>query len=116
MIKPTVGRVVWFWAQGMDSSDPDHQPEAALITHVWSDECVNLCVFNRDGVPFSRTSVTLWQSEGPAPSFDHCEWMPFQKGQAAKTLSQTAADDLARSGLAFREPIDNGDRHPSKEA
>lgn len=68
------------------------QPLAAIVTHVWSDTCVNLAVFDSNGVSQGRTSVTL---EHGAPSLNasrYCEWMPFQKGQAAKTEAlETAA-------------------------
>ncbi len=86
MIKPTVGRVVWYVGSegdelnGMPKSD---QVCAALIAYVHSDTLVNLVVFDCNGAPHSRTSVTLLHEgakEGP-----YCTWMPYQKGQAAKT-------------------------------
>jgi hypothetical protein len=41
MQKPTVGRIVH-----VNLSDDDKgQPHAAIITHVWSDTCVNLHLF-----------------------------------------------------------------------
>jgi hypothetical protein len=82
MIKPTVGRVVWYHAP----LPPNHdQPNAALVAFVWSDTCVNLAVFDSDGVTSHQTSVYLWQGDGPRPSSSYCEWMPYQQGQAAKT-------------------------------
>lgn len=80
MIKPTVGRVVWFY----DEPDQD-QPKAAIVAHVWSDTCVNLAVFDANGVSSSVTSVPLIQDDNPKPGSFYCEWMPYQKGQAAKT-------------------------------
>lgn len=108
MIKPTIGRVVWFWEKGYIEGNLAPQPEAALIVYVHSDACVNLCVLDHNGVPKSRTSVPLYHGEGDRPAWMHCEWMPYQKGQAAKTeqLEQQMA-----SGLAYREPIQNNDRH-----
>ncbi len=93
MIKPTVGRVVLFWPsiyyarqQGMAFGDPA-QPLAALVTYVHGDRMVNLTVHDHNGVVWPVCSVQLLQ-EGDAPvvggSF-YCEWMPYQKGQAAKT-------------------------------
>lgn len=90
MIKPSIGRVVWYWppndvaiASGGDQALP------ALIAHVWSDTCINIAGFDANGEHFNRTSVTLWQGEGERPKadaiFGFCEWMPYQKGQAAKT-------------------------------
>jgi hypothetical protein len=106
MIKPTIGRVVWYWPTG----DTSNQPHAAIIARVWSDEMVNLAAFDGSGVSYSRTSVPLYQGEGPRPTGMHCEWMPYQKGQAAKAeqLEQQLSQGFTR------EPIDNGDRHQAK--
>lgn len=41
-MKPTVGRIVHYWV--VDSYG-NVVPRAAIITHVWSDDCVNLHVF-----------------------------------------------------------------------
>ena len=81
MIKPTIGRVVWYHPVGSTS---DEQPLAAIIAHVWSDTCVNLAVFDSNGVAINQTSVFLHQGEGEVPASSFAEWMPFQKGQAAK--------------------------------
>src|SRR5688500_16721929 len=108
MIKPAVGRVVWFWDDhsaalehaSQLAADPEMipsvQPMAAIIARVWSDTCVNLAVFDQNGMATSRTSVELWHGEEdkPRPNWMHCEWMPYQKQQAERQLSQTAADDL----------------------
>lgn len=99
MIAPTVGRVVWYrpgmYDLGMLSTQPEPPlaylgdgPLAAIITHVWSDTCVNLTVFDSNAVSHPRTSVCLHQGDGPRGdrgSSPYCEWMPFQKGQASKT-------------------------------
>lgn len=87
MISPTVGRVVHYRhdAQDLDMARDVTQPMAAIVTHVWHDRMVNLVVFDASGAPFSRTSVTLVQEGDPVPSGRYCEWMSYQKGQAAKT-------------------------------
>lgn len=85
MIKPTVGRVVWFWIEKPASEHV--QPQAAIVARVWSDNCVNLTIFAPDGVPLSHppTSIRLLQEGEEAPESGHyCTWMPFQIGQAAK--------------------------------
>ena len=85
-IQPTVGRVVWFTPAAGDELKPNgHQPLAAIIAHVWSDTCVNLAVFDANGANHSRTSVYLAQDDTPRPGAGFCQWMPYQKGQAAKT-------------------------------
>lgn len=83
IIKPTIGRVVWFWV-GAEAPD-QKQPYAALVAHVHSDSMVNLAVFDGNGCAFNKTSVPLVQEGELAPSGMYCEWMPYQRGQAAKT-------------------------------
>ena len=86
MIQPTVGRVVWYWpAEGDEIVALSGQPLAAHVAAVWSDTCVNLMVIDANGNPTNRTSVLLVQEGAPRPTHNFCEWMPYQKGQAAKT-------------------------------
>lgn len=82
MIKPTVGRVVWFRPEGREEHD---QPLAAIVTFIHSDQEVNLSIFSQDGFPLGRTHITLVQAEDEVPEGEYCEWMPYQLGQAAKT-------------------------------
>jgi hypothetical protein len=88
MIKPTIGRVVWFHPGAWDHVNltrPDpSQPLAALVVYVWSDRMVNLAVFDQNGIAHGRTSVPLVQEGDMVPAEFFAEWMPFQKGQAAK--------------------------------
>ena len=83
MIQPTVGRVVWFYKFNAVSG---HQgPLAAHVCKVHSDTCVNLMVIGESGVPYAETSVRLIQGIEEVPAGNYCCWMPYQKGQAAKT-------------------------------
>ena len=79
-IVPTIGRVVLFTKDYYQD-----QKFAALIAHVWSDSCVNLAYFDANGCACNATSVLLVQDGNPMPDCYYCEWMPYQKGQAAKT-------------------------------
>lgn len=80
MIQPTIGRVVWYHPE---SSTEQQQPYAAIVAHVWSDTCVNLAVFDSNGVATNKTSVFLYQGDGAErPSSSYAEWMPYQIGQA----------------------------------
>lgn len=81
MIKPTIGRVLWFYDENHTEGS---QPKTALVCYVWSDTCVNLAVFDTNGVASNRTSVLLFQGEGTRPSKQFAEWMPYQVGQAKK--------------------------------
>lgn len=89
MILPTNGRVVWFhpgrFFQGRQYEKA--QPLAATIVHVFGPRSVNLVVFDSDGFPCSAKGVPLLQDDDaePAdPEAPFAEWMPYQKGQAAK--------------------------------
>lgn len=105
IIKPTVGRVVWFHpfsssAEANFARHQDDQPYAAIIARVWSDQLVNLTVLDANGTPHSRTSVYLVQEgEGIPVGGFYCEWMPYQKGQAAKI--EAAEKELAQEPKAF---------------
>ena len=81
MIKPTVGRIVHYWSARADLG----QPNAAMIVYVHNDTCVNLAVFDANGNHSGATSVWLHQEGNERPSGQFAEWMPYQKGQAAKT-------------------------------
>jgi hypothetical protein len=73
---------------------------AAIITNVHSDTCVNLTVFDANGCPFSRTSVHLVQAGGSVPAEEpYCEWMPYQKGQAAKTEALEEQIKMSHHGI-----------------
>jgi Phage protein (N4 Gp49/phage Sf6 gene 66) family len=61
---------------------------------------VNLMVINPNGHCDVRTSVSLRQDGDPEPQGSYCEWMPYQKGQAAKAetlenLQQSEAECAA---------------------
>lgn len=93
MIKPTVGRVVWFYKY---NSTKGHQgPLAAHVCKVHSDSCVNLMVISELGTSYSKTSVLLVQENEEVPQNNYCTWMPYQLGQAAKT-EQVVADAAKR--------------------
>jgi len=98
MIKPTIGRVLWY-----HSTMEHEQPLAALVSFVHSDTEVNLGGFHANGRPFNAINVKLWQGEGERPvNTEYCEWMPYQQGQAAKT--QEAESKLAATAKSPMEP------------
>lgn len=84
MIEPTIGRVVLVVnRQGVVYPD---FPEAALITYVHGDRCINVAGFDHMGDTFSLRGLVLVQDDDTAPSgVPFAEWMVYQKGQAAKT-------------------------------
>lgn len=100
MIEPTVGRIVHFTPSTATSGVPKYdQPLAAIVTYVWGPRMVNLTAFDANGGTFSATSVTLLQDgDEPNPYGHYAQWMPYQKGQAAKTESVDSR--LAALGIA----------------
>lgn len=108
IIKPTVGRKVWYRPSAADMAGNhgmkcvNGQPLDATIVAVWGDRMVNLLVLDSYGRSFSLTSVTLLQ-EGDAPQKDaednivsaYAEWMPFQVGQAKAAQPEADAAPAA---------------------
>jgi hypothetical protein len=89
MITPTVGRVVWYrpseWDVGQGMATDYKQPFVALVAYVHTDHLVNLVVWDHNGTFFSRAEVRLKQGDEILPdNSGYAEWMPYQKGQAAK--------------------------------
>lgn len=98
IIKPTVGRRVWFRpSAAFLASNPTltqfnpEQPMDAGIVYVHHDHMVNLIVTDHVGKTFPVPSVPLLAGQyEPAEDGDVyccCEWMPYQKGQAAKAAT-----------------------------
>jgi hypothetical protein len=103
IIKPTVGRKVWYRPSKSDLHGPvpmtvagsvhagTAQPLDATVLAVWGDRCINVQVLDITGKAFTKMSVTLKQ-EGDTMPVDtegeellgYCEWMPYQQGQAKK--------------------------------
>ena len=109
MIKPTVGRKVWYRPSRQDMTgplpmnmigNPDYNPQPldATVLAVHGDRMVNVLVLDVYGKPFTKTSVTLIQEGDPTPktaegaeAYGYVEWMPYQNAQAAKDVSTPAA-------------------------
>jgi len=102
MIKPTVGRKVWYRPNHYDKQGRNGMavsgdaPLDATIIAVWGDRCINVLVTDIMGKQFPLTSITLVQ-EGDAKPLDYTspvvenqprqtggyvEWMPYQTAQA----------------------------------
>src|SRR6476620_9768805 len=94
MIKPTVGRVVWYNPVPKDNLEQladEHgkrkeEPLVGIVLAVHSDTRVNLLVISAYGQTRFLSRVELWQGEGERPTgHGYAEWMPFQRGQQMKT-------------------------------
>ncbi len=80
MIKPTVGRILWYRPDG-----PFGPTQAAIVCGVNSDNNVNLSVFGIYGEgPKQYQGILLSQDEESPPRGAYAQWMPFQVGQAAR--------------------------------
>ena len=84
-MKPTVGRIVHYWPGNINDGAPKKgQPYPAIITHVFSELCVNLTVFNDNSfpmggehsAPLSITSVGLWNGQGVPVGQNVWAWPP----------------------------------------
>jgi hypothetical protein len=58
---------------------------AGHVAYVHNDELVNLMVIDDGGNTRPEKQVILLQEDSQRPTGDYCTWMPYQKGQAAKT-------------------------------
>lgn len=90
MITPTVGRIVWYKPHPAEVGFQEIKDQvAAIITRVHDDRCVDLTVFPPDAMPtYGTVRVPLLQDDDEKPAradSPYCMWMPYQKGQAAKT-------------------------------
>lgn len=87
MIKPTVGRIVWYHKDKSQTEIVQYEdtPLAAIVCMVWSDRVVNLRVIDANGQAWPVTSVELIQEGETIPGGSrYCTWMPYQIGQAKK--------------------------------
>lgn len=131
IIKPAVGRKVWYWhdhktpisvAPSMEnplgipnlypkSIDPLQAMDATVI-YVWGDRMVNLDVTDHAGKRFVVTSVTLVQPGDPIPDSSHCKWMDYQVKQQAvsETIEQASKSiNSALEGIMARDREDDLD-------
>lgn len=96
LIKPTVGRVVWYWpspatmaVHDMFSNEPT-QPMAAHVAYVWHDRMVNLVAYDHKGKVHALPSVSLIQPGDDVPEGrDFCQWMPHQVKEQGQAIPAT---------------------------
>ncbi len=98
IIKPTVGRKVWYRPCANDKTGPvpmsaaKNQPLDATVIAVWGDRLVNVLVTDTQGKQFPVLSVDLLQP-GDEPRKDtegnfagrYVEWMPHQSSKTTAT-------------------------------
>jgi len=117
IIKPTIGRKVWFWPAGFLGVKTMSSLQAcdATIVFVWSDSMVNLLVTDHGGTSMAITSVHLRQGDEPSPTGCYAEWMPFQLGQAMPAGRTPNLDEsLFQRCTPYAPPFSVGDQIPPR--
>jgi hypothetical protein len=91
MIKPTIGRKVWFWPDSSvyanyisDPTPVENQPFDATVVAVYGDRMVNLRVTDHNGTSWFESSVPLMQDDDTISGSRFATWMPYQVSQAKK--------------------------------
>lgn len=86
-MKPSIGRVVWYYEHGQTQFQANEQPCSAQVAYVHSDVMINIGYLDHNGVAKAATSVRLLDAGENMPEGDQspfCMWMPYQVQQAAK--------------------------------
>lgn len=104
MIKPTIGRKVWYWpgvhgAATFNILD-EKQPLDATVIYVHNDRSVNLLVVDHVGQTHDLRGVVLAQPEDDREKlvFSNqyaglAEWMPYQVGAARPDQTRSQSQD-----------------------
>jgi len=94
MIKPTIGRIVWY-SPGDDTGMQydGTQPLASIICYVWPDDTVNLTVHDADGHSIPKISVPVFQGNAEDCPPGSCCWMPYQQKKQAEESAKEEAEE-----------------------
>lgn len=80
-MRPTIGRIVI--VKGLPAKLTDFTGEhPAIITRVWTDTFVNVCVFRDNGQPETHTSVQLFEDRDAAEA-----WVEADSAAPYRTLA-----------------------------
>lgn len=107
IIRPTIGRKVWYTPTDFDGGLNSHssQPFDATVVHVWDDRCVNLFVLDHNGQSATRSSVRLLQPGDEVPAGGgYAQWMPYQVGQARKDSAERITGPSGEGVPAGHDP------------
>jgi hypothetical protein len=80
---PNIRRVVWYYPGVNEKEHPSYgQPHSAQVACVHSHGCVNLGIFDGNGIAYSKTSVSLYHPDA-VPEWQrnnghYATWMPYQ--------------------------------------
>ena len=81
IVKPTVGRVVYYKSYGTPNGEYPSVDRSAIITSVGENNQVSLCVLNPTGMFFNEC-VEQGEEGG------QWDWMPFQKDQQIRLAKE----------------------------
>lgn len=122
MITPTVGRVVWYFSPALArlvtneskkmAGPSDIQPLKADIAYVHGHNLINIGYLDAEGRHHNATGVPLLQDDDAPVDTGFCVWMPYQKGQAAKTEAAESLADARRMASAG-DPLVDTAREPA---
>ena len=111
IIKPTVGRVLWYWPSthdieaGMFAYPGSDQPFTAQVVFVHSDRMINLLITDHGGGAHEKRSVTLLQAgDSVRDHAGYAEWMPYQQGQASKDAAGEKPTPASPTTLPVVDP------------
>ena len=94
---PTIGRVIYLYDSTMTGVD---RPYLGMVADVVGGDTINAVGFNHDGdVLVGGIQNVPHDSDKPNDAKVWWDWMPYQKGQAAKTEALQAQLD-AKAGPA----------------
>jgi hypothetical protein len=100
-IEPSVGRIVHVHLSG----NPNTLAGIVCAVH---ERGINVAGFDQNGVPYRASAVRLVQPGETIPanfSGTWAEWMPYQKGQAAKLDEAMAKLDAASTPGNVGDPV-----------
>lgn len=104
MIKPTIGRRVWYWpspkqlAEGVFHMEDAHQACDAGVVFVVSDTKVHLLVTDHWGrIGFVKNVRLLQDNDVAVAEEAHAQWMPYQVASDAKQKAEAEPDKVVKT-------------------
>lgn len=108
MIKPTIGRVVWFYPGFASIGD---QPFPAFICYVLGDRLINVAGFDKNGSPFACQGVRLVQEgeQYPEVGENYATWMPDSQPPPMRTAAGDAGIMAVSGAVAHAQSLSDED-------
>lgn len=113
MVTPELGMPVVYHQHG-DDHFPGAEQLAGVISRIWTPTCVNLVIFDGNGVAQNRTSVLLWQGADGEPQPTGGRWCQFPNWFVRLFVTQPVFQLVTFGGapaLDHRPPPFGGSRY-----